>query len=243
MDLRDLESIYKDEMAARAKASRQHPPQEIAVPMQFPFSIRKAKSEILEVKENDWVVQQVQENSWRGRIPYPVDVWQMRKDFLSLKRSSNELLTFLNKYGWWDSVEPIPLSDVWDLQELISMALCLPPKGRGRLLSRRMVKGLPGPLSVQFIASFEYEDGKPRFVIETDGCLDALLASVQIDLARGREFRLCARPDCRQIIEISSARNKKYHDSACRSLDAMRRYRDNKRQKIARIKRRKAKVD
>jgi hypothetical protein len=231
-------------MDALARESRQHPPQEVLVPMQFPLSIPKAKSEILEVKKDDWAVRQVQAKSWKGRIPHPVDVWQMRKDFLSLEQRENELLTFLNKYGWWGSAGPIPVSDFWELQELISMALCWPPKERGRLLSRRMFKGLPGLLFRQFNASFEYEDGKPKFVIETEGCMDALVASVQIDLARKREFRLCARhPECKEIFEISSARNKKYHNSACRSLDAMRRYRDTKRQKMARIKSRKTRAE
>jgi len=150
---------------------------------------------------------------------------------------------FLNKYGWWGSDGPIPVSHFWELQELISTALCLTPKGRGRLLSRRMFKGLPGLLSVQFIASFEYVDGGPRFVIETDGCMDALLASIQIDLARKREYRHCARQGCEEIFEVTSARDKKYHNGDCRSLDAMRRSRDRKRQKMARIKSRKARVE
>jgi hypothetical protein len=63
----------------------------------------------------------------------------MRKEFRSLKHQESELLKFLNKYGWWGSDGPIPVSDFWELQELISTALCLAPKGRGQLLSRRPV--------------------------------------------------------------------------------------------------------
>jgi hypothetical protein len=242
MDLRYLAKLYKSEMDLLARERRQHPPQEILVPMKFPLSIPKVKSEILEVKKDDWVVRQVKEKSWKGHILHPFDVSQMRKDFLSLKHQKSELLTFLNKYGWWGSDEPIPVSDFWELQELILTALCLGPKGRGQLLSRRMFKGLPGPLSVQFVASFQYEDGKPKFVIETEGCMHALVASVQIDLAQERKYRHCARPGCEEIFEVKK-REKTHHSPHCQTLHAMQRYRDRKRQRMAKIKGRKARVE
>jgi len=235
MEIKDLNSFSAKHITALERERRLHPPTEVLIPLQFHFSVRPAKSAFRQLSDGQHVVQQILENTLEGWLLRPVDVWLMRKEFLSLEKNEKELLAFLNKYGWWDSHPQTPVCDFWELQEVLRMVLLGSPRARGQMLSRRMFAGLPGPLATRLTASFDYEGGVPKYVAETDRCLDAIVTSIQVDLVRGVKFGECVRPDCHEIFDIRSKHERKYCGERCRHLEVMRHRRENKRQKMSRI--------
>ena len=215
--------------------TRLHPPKAIQSPLQFPFLIVRAKSRIRQTKGGQRLIQQHVDLSARGLHPEPIDPWRMREEFVALKRDESKLLAFLDKYGLWTREKLADVDDFWDFQETLRDMLLCGKQLRGQLLSRSAFGKLPGLLARKLTIDFEYDKGVPRFVVRTLGCLDAIIASLQIDSVLGTPSRKCLRDDC-PVVFRETRRNRKYCGESCRHLEVMRNRRKTKREKMSRIR-------
>lgn len=181
------------------------------------------------------MIQQRVDLSARGLHPKPINPWRMREEFVALKRDDSKLLAFLDKYGLWTHKKLAAVDEFWDFQETLrDMPLCA-PQLRGQLLSRSAFSKLPGLLARTLTIDFEYDKSAPRFVVRTRGCLDAIIASLQIDSVLGTPTRKCLRDDC-PVVFRETRRDRKYCGEACRHLEVMRNSRKEKREKMSRIR-------
>jgi hypothetical protein len=235
MDVRDIAARYRRDQQ-RAEAERgKYPVHAIAVPVQFPFLISLAMSQIQQDADGRAILRQSSVTLGNGLFPRPVDSWKMREEFLLLKQTDDELLGFLDKFGWWDPTRPlIPVEEFWVFRETLMQALCWPEKTRGKQLSQTGFQGLPGLFATRLQASFAYSDGSPKFVVSTSGCADALIATLQCDLARGKEFRKCR--GCDVIFPITSKHDKVFHDRDCQHAALVQRRREEQRKRKAEIR-------
>lgn len=144
---------------------------------------------------------------------------------------------FFNQYGWWDPARTsIPVEELRAFKEILKRVLCRPEKSRGEQLSQTGFQGLPGLFSTRLQATFEYSDGSPKFVVLTSGCADAMIATLQCDLARGKEFRNCAPKGCDVIFPITNKHDKEYPDRDCQHAALVQRRREEQRKKKAEIR-------
>jgi hypothetical protein len=237
MDVRDIGARYGKDRQRAEEARRKYPLHAIAIPVQFPFLISLAMSEIQQDADGRAILRQRSVPLGEGFFPRPVDSWKMREEFLLLKQTDDELRRFLDKYGWWDPTRPlIPVEELWVFRETLMQVLCWPEKARGKQLSPTGFQGLPGLFAARLQATFEYSDGSPKFVVITSGCADAMIATLQCDLARGKEFRKCARIGCDVIFPITNKHDKEYHDRDCQHAALVQHRREEQRKKKAEIR-------
>jgi len=235
MDVRDIGARYQKDRQRAEEARREYPLQEIAIPLQFPFLISLAKSQIQQDAKGRAILRQSSVPLGEGLFPKAVDPWKMREELLLLKQTDGELRGFLDKYGWWDPTRSlIPVKELWVFRETLRQIMCWPEKARGKQLSQTGLRGLPGLFATRLQATFEYSDGAPKFVVITAGCADAMIATLQCDLARGKEFSKCA--GCDVIFPITNEHDKKYHNRACQHAALVQRQREKQREKKAQIR-------
>ncbi len=230
MDVKDLEKFSDSVLRQLETERRLHPPQVVQVPIQLPFSIHRAITEIHGGVDGERFIRQRLQMTAEGALPRPIDAWYMREEFLSLSQRETALLKFLNKYGWWNGQNRVPVSAFWDLQEFLAWLLRGPKRLRGQQLSQNGIGGLlPGALAHKFSVSFNWNNGAPLFTTEAVSCVDAIAASVLVDLIRGARFKKCARHDCPVVFRITSRHKRKYHHESCRHLEVVRRQRKSTR--------------
>jgi hypothetical protein len=233
MHIREISRAW---LAKRRVLEQSYQSQVIQVPVRFPFLIMRAKSRNLETRDGRRLIQQHVQRSMQEPNPRPIDPYYMREEFLSLRHDERELLRFLDKYGLWENEEPMEVNEYWDFQEFLRATL-LSGKGiRGQLLSRSAFGKLPGPLHKSLTIDFEYNKGGLQFVTRTIGCLDAIIASMQIDVIRDTKYKKCARHDCPIVFVVNSQHKRKYHNESCKHVEVMRRSRERRRQRMSRVK-------
>jgi hypothetical protein len=220
MDIRHIARSWTAKRQAEAGK-----PQTVSMYVHFPFRVTLANSTIRQAADGAHVVEQRALPSKQK----PIDPDCMLEDFLALKRSDRELLSFLNKYGLWDDEQAFEVNEFWDFQEFLRVLMALKPASRGKMLSRSGFGKLPGPLNKRLIVDFEYNLGGLHFVVNTSGCLEAIIALAQIDLSKQTKHRKCARKDCPVIFSVSTGDkrrdSRKYHHRKCAHLDVVRRSR------------------
>jgi hypothetical protein len=160
-------------------------------------------------------------------IPYgepkalKMDPWHIREDLLSLKRSTEDLLTFLNRYGAWAGAflehqhEPLhpqtwTESEIWATQDRVKNAL---QKG-----AKEWFKSGWTTLELRTRPDF------PHFFQEFDSVSEALSTSISIDFLRGVRFRICPRIDCGSPFP-ADRKGKRYCSQYCAHLVSVRRNR------------------
>ncbi len=218
MDIRSLGKIWALAQREIATAARLHPPQVIRVPLLFPFVISPAQTTI-----NGRNVRQQQQPA-TARVSKAIDARHLSEEFQELAHSDAELLRFLNRYGWWDERSIVPVEEVWEFQAWLHLFLCGSNTFRAQQLSSHGLFGrLPGLLARKFSLSFEWNQGAPSFIVETNCCLDAITATVLIDVVRGIRYRKCERRDCHILFPRRS--RKRFHNRACQHLALVRRTR------------------
>jgi hypothetical protein len=225
MDLRDIQEVGR----ALKDKRRRYPPEIVAVPVKFPFKIRRARWKVVETSTGRGLLQQgLQGREGLFGFGNPVDAWQVRNEFLTLKHREEALLKFLNKWGCWcRDTPPTDVEEYWDLQVNLRDFL-LWPKAK-----RRMALKL-GFLSGAFTCSLRWEgDDVPYWVVECDGILDALIASVQIDLVRATKFKPCKRKDCLLPFAVKSRHRRLFCSQHCAHLVSVRRGREPQRKRRA----------
>jgi CGNR zinc finger len=156
-----------------------------------------------------------------------VDPWFLREEFLKTSQSKEDVLGFLNQYGYWDSVDY--LGSFWDFREwqsIIRELLIFPAAKWKQLGEKHDTKKIQRVLERNlFGLYFDCEESLPVGVVPIGSILDLLLASIYIDKITGVKFGVCKRPDCRQVFVYSSRHRRIYCEPYCGHLESLRRSR------------------
>jgi hypothetical protein len=165
-----------------------------------------------------------------SRQPHgPFDPWQLREEFLSLEPEHWE--GFVEMAGQFGTFR-ISKNDFVEWQQLLRQALLRHPRGWRKFESRfdrRKVGKLFEPLPI----SFAWDAVVPTARIRTTKTLVAIIATIQLDVLRGAEFKVCARADCPSPPFKVETRHKIYCSPECAHLVAVR----NSRARAAKNKR------
>jgi hypothetical protein len=198
-----------------------------------------------------------------------LDPWSVRNDFLLTRDGKGQDLdSFARKYGCFaargvltdsaatgpviirsimasasiDESEPIGSDYLEDWRSFVRDLLLTPrqdwpalAKQYGESKVQRVMNVIPFKI--------EYDSSnRPCAVISAEFALDAILATIHIDLLDGLEFRECARPDCKEPpFKLTSGHERKYCSDPCAHLEAVRAHRrrqatdgENRKRKTAR---------
>jgi hypothetical protein len=165
-----------------------------------------------------------------SREPHgPFDPWELREEFLSCPPEYWE--GFVEMAGDFGPFR-ISQDDFAEWQHLIREALLRHPREWEKLESRfdsSKVRRLFEPLPI----SFAWAAKVPIARIRTGKTLIAIIATIQLDVLRGAEFKVCARTDCTNPPFKVEARHKIYCSAGCAHLVAVR----NSRERAANNKR------
>ena len=217
MDIRNLGKTWVLARREGANADRLHPAEVIKMPLAFPFVITPAKTTI------DGRNLRQRPRTLMEATPHAVDARQLSEEFQRL-RSEADLVRFLNHYGWWDGRRNIPVEQVWDFQEWLQLILKGSNEFRAKQLSPRgLFRRLPGLLARKFMLSFAWNHGCASFTVETNCCLDAITATVLIDVIRQTRYTECKRADCELLFPEKPGKD--YCCQKCQHLEVMRRKR------------------
>jgi hypothetical protein len=147
------------------------------------------------------------------------DPWQLRDEFLGWK--IEDWQAFFYMAGGWSGGGYITQDDFTEWQRLLREALVRPARDWNALAAQfapGKVSKLTGPLQMLFDWKSKVPVAK---VILTDS-LTAMIATIQVDALQGVEFRVCARPDCKNPPFRIEARQKIYCSADCAHLVAVR---------------------
>jgi hypothetical protein len=217
MDVKSLGKAWARAQREVATAARLHPPQRIEVPLSFPFLIHPAQT-TLEGRN----VRQKQRTTIEGGAAKAVDARRLSEEFQGLAHREADLVHFLNRYGWWDEQRVFPIEEIWEFQESLRLVLSGSDKFRAQQLSPRGLFGRwPGLLARKFSLEFEWNQGDPRFTVETNCCVAAITATMLIDVVRRTQYTQCE--GC--LVLFPSKPRKRFHSQACQHLALVRRSR------------------
>ena len=154
-----------------------------------------------------------------SRGPYgPFEPWQLREDFLSwVPEYWQGFVEMAGQFGTFR----ISKNDFVEWQQLLREALLRHPREWRKLESRfdrRKVSKLFEPLPM----SFAWDVAVPTARICTTTALTAIIATIQLDVLRGAEFKVCARADCPNPPFKVETRHKIYCSPECAHLVAVR---------------------
>lgn len=190
----------------------------------------------------------------RNRAPEnAINPWTLRSDFLmSPDAGGLDLESFAHKYGCFaergvltgsaaqdsevriaslmaEAEEGNPIG--WDYLEQwrdFVRKLLLTPRQDWQTLEKQYGKfKLRTALNFAMRFTIEYDSSsRPYAVITVPYALNAILATIQIDMLDGLEFRECARPDCNAPpFKRTSGHERKYCSEGCAHLEAVRAHR------------------
>src|SRR5271157_5680400 len=150
-----------------------------------------------------------------------LDPWDLRDAFLAwLPEDWKNFLSFAGSFSTYG----LDQGEVMEWQGLLREALKLPPKKWPQLQKRfhpSKVEKFLAPLRIEF----EWDEESPRAHIATMRSLDAIIATIQLDLLQGAKFRVCARHDCKEPPFQVGNRLKQFCSYECAHLAAVRRSR------------------
>jgi hypothetical protein len=152
-----------------------------------------------------------------------IDPWRSRDEFLSLRRSTTDLLRFLNKYGAWArGKEPrYNLLKGWEPQMVLPGTIWS-EQDRIRGVLERGPRDWFG--SWQSSLSLNPRPEFPHYDHSDNLCLEAIYTSITVDFLRGVHFRICARKDCGKPF-AAERKGKRYCEQYCAHLVSVRRTR------------------
>jgi len=143
------------------------------------------------------------------------DAWRLRDALLKLEPTSSNVLAFLNRWGRWTYDDYTQLHEILDFRKKIRRALLSPPD--------EWLSGYES--NVDPLTRSQY----PNLSIHTDICVEAIRATVTLDLLRKTKFKTCLRSDCRQPFQVTSRHWRKYCCQYCAHLESLRRIRAHSR--------------
>jgi hypothetical protein len=151
-----------------------------------------------------------------------IDPWQSRDEFLSLRRSTTDLLRFLNKYGAWRPGEcPRYGSEGWEPQAVLPESIwAQQDRIRGAL------KSGPGEWFGHWRSALSLHSRPqfPHYCHSVNSCLAAIDTATTVDFLRGVHFKICARKDCGKPF-AADRKGKRYCEQYCAHLVSVRRTR------------------
>ena len=155
------------------------------------------------------------------------DAWHLREAFLKLDPDAQDVLGFLNRWGFWNSGTKVQLEEILSFQHRIRRALL---SRTDEWLSGQETLALFSPDDTfsnpeSRLHSPDARSGYPNFRIRTYFCHAAISATVTFDLLGRVRFKRCSRPDCRYPFPITSRHRRKYCTQYCAHLESVRRTR------------------
>jgi hypothetical protein len=158
--------------------------------------------------------------SWERLGIVEVDPRQCRHEFLSLKRSTDKLLRFLNEYGAW-SEELSPLQGrgfrgQWGPKVAFETQLWVEQDHIKESLIRGASEWFKGG-TLKFTERSEY----PHYIHEDGNCSDVIKTSITIDFLRRTRFKLCALKTCGTPFP-ADRKGKRYCQQYCAHLASVR---------------------
>jgi hypothetical protein len=159
--------------------------------------------------------------SWDEPERIQFDPWQCRREFLSLKGTTDELLTFLNQYGAWSEGLAHRVRGSQLLPTIVFEVQLWIEQGNIReILKRGAHEWLEGRKSLRFSSRSEY----PYYVHVDSNCFSAIETSITIDFLLDTTFQPCARKDCGNSFP-ADRKGKRYCQQYCAHLVSVRKNR------------------
>jgi hypothetical protein len=164
------------------------------------------------------------------------DPWWVRSEFLLTQDGVGlDLKFFADAYGCFaapgvlkcSEQDPDGEKDFEQWRSLVRKLLLTPRKDWRTLEKQYGEYKLRKVMGFSMRFGIEYDpNNQPYAVIGVSYTLDAILATIQIDLLDGLEFRECARPDCKAPpFKRTSGHERKYCSDRCAHLEAVRAHR------------------
>jgi hypothetical protein len=160
-----------------------------------------------------------------------LDPWEIRKEFLGLRPSDRDALrTFLHKSGefcWLNQYRSITESELWQFQAAIRQQLLNPTVSENRTkLATEFQAAIHNRIQVHVMnINVGFEDRTLLGEAEALNTFDAILSSIFIDRLKKLRFKVCERPDCAAIYELTSRHKRKFCSYGCAHLMVVRRSR------------------
>jgi hypothetical protein len=184
-----------------------------------------------------------------------LDAWEVRKEFSELRHDRDALQNFLRKTGafcWIDQYRPITESELWKFQAAIRQQLLNPTVSENRIKlatdgilpfdptdERAMEEASRKAWSAMTFEwvihnriqahvmniNIGFEDGTLVGEAEARNTFDAILSTIFIDRLKKLRFKVCKRPDCAAIYELTSRHKRQFCSYECAHLMAVRRSR------------------
>lgn len=170
-----------------------------------------------------------------------LDAWEVRKEFSELRHDREALRNFLRKTGtfcWLNQYRPITESELWQFQAAIRQQLLNPTVSENRTkLATEFQTAIDNRIQVHVMKiNVGFEDGTLVGEAEALNTFDAILSTIFIDRLKKLRFKVCGRPDCAAIYELTSRHKRKFCSYDCAHLMAVRRSRPVKRRRYKTVR-------
>lgn len=171
--------------------------------------------------------------------PVELDPWEVREEFLELRHDDRDALrTFLHKTGafCWINTQgyrPLAETELWQFQAAIRQQLLKPTVAENRIKRATEFEAvIHNRIQVHVMnINVGIEDGILVGEAEALNTFDAILSTIFIGRLRKLRFKVCARPDCATIYELTSRHKRKFCSYDCAHLMTVRRSRKGKKKK------------
>jgi uncharacterized protein YutD len=168
--------------------------------------------------------------------PVELDPWEVRMEFLGLRHDDRDALrNFLHKTGafCWINYRPIAETELWQFQAAIRQQLLKPTVSENRIKrATEFETAIHNRIQVHLMnINVGFEDGTLVGEAEALNTFDAILSTIFIDRLRKLRFKVCSRPDCATIYELTSRHKRKFCSYDCAHLMTVRRSRKGKKKK------------
>jgi hypothetical protein len=190
-----------------------------------------------------------------------LDAWGVRKEFSELRHDRDVLQNFLQKTGafcWIDEYRPITESELWQFQAAIRQQLLNPTVSDDRTklatggilpfdpTDKRAMKEASrkawSPVTFEWVIHNRIQAYVMNMIVgfvggalvgevEARNTFDAIISTIFIDRLKKLSFKVCKRPDCAAIYELTSRHKRKFCSYECAHLMAIRRSRTGKKRR------------
>ena len=173
--------------------------------------------------------------------PAVPDPWTVRNEFIELAHDDRDgLRNFLHKTGafCWIEYRPISESEFWEFQAAIRQQMLRPTVSQNRTqLATKFELSIHNRIQVHVMKmNVGLDDGTLLGEVEALNTFDAILSTIFIDRLRNLRFKVCARPDCASIYELTSQHKRKYCSYDCAHLMSVRQSRKVLKRKMEKSK-------
>jgi hypothetical protein len=167
--------------------------------------------------------------------------WEVRDKFLRLRHDDRDALrTFLwttGSFCWLDH-RPIAESELWQFQAVIREQLLNPRVSENRTRRATELENIIHNRIQRHVLNINvgFEDGSLVGEAEAINTFDAILSTIFLDRLKNLRFKVCQRPDCAAIYELTSRHNRKFCSYDCAHLMTVRRSRTGKKRRYKTVR-------